>query len=158
MRNFLCSIKYKSVVMAEEGCVLVSWVADKATEVGSSGILKTLDLISFHLCFFLSKLLFPFLGLPRWPRGEESTSQCRRHRRQGLDPWVGKIPLSRKWITQNQYACLENSREGAEKWAEKAGVLQFMWSQKSQTWLSMHSFPFLPPNLNQSWQDSLPRN
>ena len=35
-------------------------------------------------------------------------------------------------------------------WTEKAGVLQFVWSQKSQTWLGMHAFPFLPPNLNQS--------
>ena len=119
MRNFIYSIKYKSVVTAEEGCVLVGWVADKATEVGSSGILKeprtkSLDLISFRLCFLLSKLLFPFLGLPTWPRGEESTSQWRRHERHGFDPWVGKIPLSRKWITPNQYSCLENSvdREG----------------------------------------------
>ena len=127
MRNFICSIKYKSFVMAEEGCVLEGWVADKATEVGSSGILKepqtkTLDLISFHLCFFLSKLLFPFLGLPRWPRGEESTSQCRRHRRHGFDSWVGKIPLSRKWITQNQYACLENS-VGREGWCATVHVI-----------------------------------
>ena len=30
--------------------------------------------------------------LPRWLSGKESTCQCRRHRRQGFDPWVGKIP------------------------------------------------------------------
>ena len=26
-------------------------------------------------------------------RGEESTCQCRRHRRRAFDPWAGKIPL-----------------------------------------------------------------
>ena len=49
--------------------MLVGRVADKATEVGSSGILKEpkteLRSISLHPCFPLSKLLFPFLGLPR---------------------------------------------------------------------------------------------
>ena len=28
---------------------------------------------------------------------EEPICQCRRHRRQGFDPWVGKIPWRRKW-------------------------------------------------------------
>ena len=37
------------------------------------------------------------MGLPRWLSGKESTYQCRRHRRYGFDPWVGKIPWRRKW-------------------------------------------------------------
>ena len=37
------------------------------------------------------------LGLPRWLSGKESTCQCRRHRRHGFDPWVGKIAWRRKW-------------------------------------------------------------
>ena len=36
-------------------------------------------------------------GLPRWFSGKESTCQCRRHRRSGFDPWVGKLPWRRKW-------------------------------------------------------------
>ena len=32
--------------------------------------------------------------LPWWLSGKESTCQCKRHR---SDPWVGKIPWSRKW-------------------------------------------------------------
>ena len=36
-------------------------------------------------------------GLPRWRCGKESACQCRRHMRHRLDPWVGKIPWSRKW-------------------------------------------------------------
>ena len=35
--------------------------------------------------------------LPRWLRGKESTCQCRKLRRHGFDPWIGKIPWKRKW-------------------------------------------------------------
>ena len=34
------------------------------------------------------------VGLPKWHKGKKSFSQCRRH---GFNPWVGKIPWSRKW-------------------------------------------------------------
>ena len=33
-------------------------------------------------------------GLPRWCSGKESACQCKRCR---FDPWIGKIPWSRKW-------------------------------------------------------------
>ena len=33
--------------------------------------------------------------LPRWLSGKESTCKCRRRRRCGLDPWVGKTPWRR---------------------------------------------------------------
>ena len=36
-------------------------------------------------------------GLPRGRTGKESSCQCRRCKRLGFDPWVGKIPWSRKW-------------------------------------------------------------
>ena len=39
----------------------------------------------------------PTFGLPGWLSGKESACQCRRHKRHRLDPWVGKIPQSRKW-------------------------------------------------------------
>ena len=29
--------------------------------------------------------------------GKELTCQCRRHKRYGFDPWVGKMPWRRKW-------------------------------------------------------------
>ena len=37
------------------------------------------------------------IGLPRWYSVKESVCQCRRHKRNGFDPWVGKSPWSRKW-------------------------------------------------------------
>ena len=36
-------------------------------------------------------------GLSRWCCGKESACQCRKHRRHGFNPWVGKIPCSRRW-------------------------------------------------------------
>ena len=37
------------------------------------------------------------LAVQRWHSGKESACQCKRHRRCGFDPWVEKIPWSRKW-------------------------------------------------------------
>ena len=36
-------------------------------------------------------------GLPWWLRGQRAHLQCRRCRRPGFDPWVGKIPCRRRW-------------------------------------------------------------
>ena len=36
-------------------------------------------------------------GLPRWLSDKESICQWRRHKRCSFDPWVRKIPWSRKW-------------------------------------------------------------
>ena len=36
-------------------------------------------------------------GFPGGASGKESTCQCRRHKRCGFNPWVRKIPWSRKW-------------------------------------------------------------
>ena len=32
-----------------------------------------------------------------WHSGKDSSSHCRRYKRQGFDPWLGKIPWRRKW-------------------------------------------------------------
>ena len=36
-------------------------------------------------------------GFPGGARGKEPAYQCRRHKRYGFDPWVGKIPWRRAW-------------------------------------------------------------
>ena len=36
-------------------------------------------------------------GSPSGPSGKEPDCQCRRHKRHGFDPWVGKIPWKRIW-------------------------------------------------------------
>ena len=40
-----------------------------------------------------------YWGFPGGSSGKESSCQCTRDKRCGLDPWVGKIPCSRKWQT-----------------------------------------------------------
>ena len=36
-------------------------------------------------------------GFPGSASGKEPTCQCRRHKRCGFNPWVGKIPWRRAW-------------------------------------------------------------
>ena len=43
--------------------------------------------------------------LPRWFSGKEVTCQCRSHRRFGFDPWVRKIPQSRKQQSTPVFLC-----------------------------------------------------
>ena len=69
--------------------------------------------------------------LIRWHHGKESACQCRRCKRCRFDPWVGKIPWSRKCILQ--YSCLENSTDRGTWQAAVHGVA------KSQTQLSTHT-------------------
>ena len=37
------------------------------------------------------------MGFPEGASGKESASQCRRHKTQGFDPWVGNIPWRKEW-------------------------------------------------------------
>ena len=42
--------------------------------------------------------IYLYMGLPRWCSCKDSACQCRRHRRCGFTPLVGKIPWNlRKW-------------------------------------------------------------
>ena len=38
---------------------------------------------------------FTFMDFPGGSDGKEFVCQCRRHKRHGFDPWVGKIPWRR---------------------------------------------------------------
>ena len=51
-----------------------------------------------------------YLGFSSGTSGQEPACQCRRHKRHGFDPWVGKIPWSRQWQPA-LYSCLENSMD-----------------------------------------------
>ena len=43
------------------------------------------------------KLLWDLKGFSGGARDKESACQCRRHKRHRFDPWVRKMPWSRKW-------------------------------------------------------------
>ena len=40
-------------------------------------------------------MIFGFTG---GTTGKELACQCRRYKRHGFDPWVGKLPWRRKWL------------------------------------------------------------
>ena len=65
-------------------------------------------------------------GFPSGVSGKELTCQCRRHRRQGFDFWVGKIPLEEKMATHSSLLAWKIP------WMEEPGELQFMGSQRAQ--------------------------
>ena len=46
-------------------------------------------------------------GFPGSASGKEPVCQCRRHKRGGINPWVGKTPGEGNG-TPLQYSCLEN--------------------------------------------------
>ena len=60
-------------------------------------ILKSRDIILLTKVCIVKPMAFPIRELPGWHSGKESACQCRRHKRHGFNPWVGKIPWSRKW-------------------------------------------------------------
>ena len=41
--------------------------------------------------------IYSLVGFPGGASHKEPICQCRRHKRPGFDPWVGKIPWRRKW-------------------------------------------------------------
>ena len=38
-----------------------------------------------------------YMGFPGGTNGKEPACQCRRHKRHGINPWIGKIPWRRAW-------------------------------------------------------------
>ena len=53
--------------------------------------------MSIFLLIKLQDLILNNSGFPGGTSGKGSSCQCRRHKRRRFDPWVGKIPYSRKW-------------------------------------------------------------
>ena len=68
------------------------------------------------------------MGFPDGTSGKEYTCQCRRHNRQGFDPWSGRSPEEGHGNPLH-YSCLENPSDSGAWWAIIHGVT------KSQTQL-----------------------
>ena len=62
-------------------------------------------------------------GFPGGASGNEPTCQCRKHKRCGFDPWVGKIPWKRKWQPTPVFL-------PGITWTEEPGELQSIGSQR----------------------------
>ena len=74
-------------------------------------------------------LIYIYIYICIFPSSKEPTCQCRRYKRRGFNPWVGKIP-GEEHGNPLQYSCLENSMDRGAWWATVHGVAQ-RW-----TWLS----------------------
>ena len=53
------------------------------------------------------------LGFPGSASGKEPTCQCRRYKRCGFDPWVGKIPWRRAWQPTPVFLTGESHEQGS---------------------------------------------
>ena len=84
--------------------------------------------VSFHMKSCPLFTLYGLLGFPGGSSGKAPACHFRRHKRQGFDPWVGKIPRRRApQITP--VSCLENPTD-REAWRVMVHRVT-----KSQTWL-----------------------
>ena len=61
---------------------------------------------------------------PGGTSGKEPTCQCKRHKRRGFDPWVGKIPLEEGMTAHS------SNLAWRIPWTEKPGGLESMGSQR----------------------------
>ena len=63
------------------------------------------------------------MGFPGGASGKEPACQCRRHKRSGFDPWVGKIPWRRAWQPTPVFLPGESHRQrspvGCSSWGCK---------------------------------------
>ena len=79
-------------------CNILAWRIPWTEEPGglqSTGSQRVRHDWATILSFFLLFLSFVFLGFPVGASGKEPACQCKRKKRHGFDPWVGKIP--RAW-------------------------------------------------------------
>ena len=80
---------------------------------------------------------------------KEPTCQCRRHRRHGFDPWVGKISWRRKWqpmpvfLPENFYG--QRSLAGYSPWSHKEPDMTMLTCSVMRTYIYI-SFPLPPPS------------
>ena len=60
-------------------------------------------------------------GCPRWLSGKEPDYQCRRRKRRGFDPWVGKIPWRNEPtpVFLPGESCGQRSLAGYSPWGHK---------------------------------------
>ena len=67
--------------------------------------------------------------------GKEHACQCRRHKRQGFNPWIGKIPW-RRHDNPLQCSCLENPMDRRAWWSTGHRLAK---SRTQPKWISKHT-------------------
>ena len=73
-------------------------------------------------------------GFPCGTSGKEPTCQYRRHKRQGFDPWVGKVPWRRAWQPTPIFLPGESHRQKSlESYSPKGSRVRHNWSNSAHT-------------------------
>ena len=92
-------------------------------------------------------------GIPGSTRGKEPTCQCRRHKRHGFDPWVGKMPQRRKW-QQTPVFYLKNWMDRGDGRLQSIRLqwVRHSWRDLAKTHASRCKyFPPLPQQFGLRW-------
>ena len=124
------SLYYMCTCILKSSCSQEQWRGGKTSQMSfksfcsvvnslHTSIIALNTLCHYFFFFFLMLLEYSCLRLPRWLSGKESSCQCRRSKRCGFNPWVGKIPWRRAW----QPIFLPQWRI---PWTEEPGRLQSM--------------------------------
>ena len=50
-----------------------------------------------YVCVEVTGIDIDNVGFPGGTSGKEPARQCRRHKRHGFNPWIGKVPWRKKW-------------------------------------------------------------
>ena len=84
----------------------------------------------FLACSSISSL--SYISFSGGASGKEPACQCKRCKRQGFDPWVGKIPWRRSWQPTPVFL------PGESPWTEEPGGLQSIGLQRiGHDWSSL---------------------
>ena len=86
--------------------------------------------VSKYVLVFYRYLKSYHVGFPGNATGKKLACQCRRHKRQGFNPWVGKIPWRRGWqptpvfLPEKSYG--QRSLAGYSPWGSQS-LTQLKW-------------------------------
>ena len=104
----------------------------------------------FSLTVITNYCLYSY-GFPGGASGKEPACQCRRRKRHGFEPWLGKIPWRREWQLTAEFLLREShgqrSLVGHSPWSHKES------DRTEQLALSL-SFPFTPQEEDALWGTS----
>ena len=75
-------------------------------------------------------------GFPGGASGKEPACPCRRPRRRGFDPWVGKIPWRREW--QPTPVLLPGKSHGRRSWKAAVHGIAKSWARQNDFTFTFH--------------------
>ena len=82
-------------------------------------------------------------GFPGGSGGKKSSCQCRRCRRLGFDPWVGKILWRRKWQPTLVFLpgkfCVQRSLVGYSPWGHKESDITEQLSTRNEHYYNYYN-------------------